>query len=217
MDDQTLAFEKVLRLLDDAECLDHVILIGSWAEFVYREAGILEGFAPNIRTLDVDFLVRNLRRPNPPANLVAVAREAGYLVQSDRLDGTTRIFDTSGLEIEFLINKLGAGVEETLRTNIGVTAQALRHLGVLASRTLKLECLGHMVVVPTPEAYAVHKMVINSRRGGKSQKDAEAVAGLWPYLDQGEVMALVRSLTKKEAAAAQGFMRAKGLGEVKRA
>ena len=39
---------------------------GLLAEFAYREAGILPGFVPTSRTLDVDFLVRNLHRPNPP-------------------------------------------------------------------------------------------------------------------------------------------------------
>ena len=100
----------------------HVILVGSWAEFVYRESGLIEGFAPNIRTLDVDFLIRNLRKPTPAANLSTMARERGYLVESDILNGTTRLFDTTGLEVEFLIGKVGAGIEPALKTNVGVTA-----------------------------------------------------------------------------------------------
>ena len=28
--------------------MPHVILVGSWAEFAYREAGLLDGFNPNI-------------------------------------------------------------------------------------------------------------------------------------------------------------------------
>lgn len=206
MNDQQKAFKKVLSLLDNAGCLEHVVLIGSWAEFAYRESGLLKGFDPNIRTLDVDFLVRNLRRPNPPTNLIATARDAGYLVQSDRFDGTTRLFDSSGLEVEFLINKLGAGIEETLKTNIGVTAQALRHLGILSSSTIKVVCLDHVVTVPTPEAYAIHKMVINSQRGPKAEKDAAAVMGLWPSLDRGKMEAVLQTLTKKERAAVHSFL-----------
>ena len=49
--------ESFLRVLDEAGCLEHVILIGSWAEFMYAQAEILRGFSPNIRTRDVDFLV----------------------------------------------------------------------------------------------------------------------------------------------------------------
>ena len=91
--------------------MPHLVLVGSWTEFVYKEAGMLPGFDPNIRTRDVDFLVRNLRKPNPPAGLSGIARERGYFVESDRVTGTTKILDVSGLEVEFLIGKRGAGVD----------------------------------------------------------------------------------------------------------
>lgn len=214
MNEQQHAFKRVLDLLDRTGCIEHVILIDSWAEFTYREAGVLEGFDPHIRTLDVDFLVRNLRRPSPPADLITVARDAGYFVQSDRMDGTTRLLDTTGLEVEFLINQLGAGTEGTLRTNIGVTAQALRHLGILSANTLKVVCLGHAITVPTPEAYVVHKMVIHSRRGKKAEKDARAILHLWPLLDTGKVASVVQLLSKKERASVLAFASSHDLGHL---
>lgn len=122
--------------------MPHVILVGSWAEFAYHEAGLLDGFNPNITTLDVDFLVRNLRRPSPAASLAALARERGFLVESDVLNGTTKLFDTSGLEVEFLIGKRGAGIEPALRTNVGVTAQALRHMEILSGSSVEVRCWG---------------------------------------------------------------------------
>ena len=73
-------FLKVLDLVDEAGCTRYLVLIGPWAEYIYRESGMLKGFANNIKTLDVDFLVRNLRRPMPPANLAALTRERGFLV-----------------------------------------------------------------------------------------------------------------------------------------
>lgn len=36
--EQQRAFLKVLDLVEEAGCIDHVILIGSWAEFAYRQA-----------------------------------------------------------------------------------------------------------------------------------------------------------------------------------
>lgn len=211
MNDQQRAFERVLSLVDEAGCRGHLILVGSWAEFAYHEAGLLEGFDPNIRTLDVDFLVRNLRRPNPPATLAALARERGFFVEADRLEGTTKIVDTSGLEVEFLINRVGAGVESALRTNVGVTAQTLRHMDILLRSTLELPCLGHKVMVPEPEAYALHKMVINSQRKGKAEKDAQAVVGLWPYLNRVRLDELSAKLSKKEAAACKAFKEEHGI------
>lgn len=209
--DQQKAFARVLDLVEEAGCMPHVILVGSWAEFAYREAGLLDGFNPNIVTLDVDFLVRNMRRPSPAASLAALARERGFLVESDVLNGTTKLLDTSGLEVEFLIGKRGAGIEPALKTNVGVTAQALRHMEILSGSSLEVRCLGHIVSVPTPEAYAVHKMVINSQRGSKSAKDAQAILGIWPFLDEEKLEAVLATLTKKERAKVREFMEERGL------
>lgn len=189
----------------------HVILVGSWAEFVYRESGLIEGFVPNIRTLDVDFLIRNLRKPTPAANLSTMARERGYLVESDILNGTTRLFDTTGLEVEFLIGKVGAGIEPALKTNVGVTAQTLRHMNILSGNSIELPCFEHMVRVPLPEAYAVHKMVINSQRRGKREKDRRAVLQIWSYLDKKRVSVVMAGLTRKENARVKEFMAANDL------
>lgn len=41
------------------------------------------------------------------------------------------------LEIEFLIEQMGSGIESVIRTNLGVNAQALRHMGILFLNTLK--------------------------------------------------------------------------------
>ena len=120
MNIQQKEFIRFIKLLADNDCLEYVILIGSWAEFLYRELGILQKFEPNIKTLDIDFLLKNLRRPIPEKNIIPLAKAAGYLIESDRLYGTTKIYDKNGLEIEFLINQLGAGSESTLKTNLGV-------------------------------------------------------------------------------------------------
>lgn len=103
--EQQQAFSKVLDLVEEAGCIDHVVLIGSWAEFAYREADVLPGFCPNIKTMDVDFLVRNLRRPSPAARLTALAKERGFFVESDRMTGTTKLLDITALKLNFSSEK----------------------------------------------------------------------------------------------------------------
>lgn len=201
----------MLNLVEESGCMPYVMLIGSWAEFAYREARLLGDFAPSIKTMDVDFLVRNLHKPTPSAGLAAAAKEKGFYVEADRIDGTTRIIDTTGLEVEFLIGKKGAGLEASLKTNLGVTAQALGHLDILSKHPVVAQCLGHEVIVPVPEAYALHKMVINSQRGAKAQKDARAVANLQPYLNTSVLESLYEQLTKKEKAQVREFAEREGL------
>ena len=211
MNTQQKEFVRFIKLLDDNDCLQDVVVVGSWAEFLYREAGLLQGFEPNIRTLDIDFLIKNLRRPVPEKNLGKLARDAGYIVESDFLDGTTKILEKSGLEIEFLINKIGAGLETTLKSNLGVTAQSLRHLNILASNIVEVSYVGMKISVPVPEAYATHKMVINHDRGRKQEKDTQAILNLWPFLDKEKLGAILARLTKNEQKAARVFMETHGL------
>ena len=81
MNTQERELVRFLRLLDGLGCLQHVMLIGSWAELLYERAGLLEGFEPSIKTMDIDFLVRNMRRPVPE---VQVAAERGAMATSSR-------------------------------------------------------------------------------------------------------------------------------------
>ena len=211
MSEQEHELDTFLRVLDEAGCLEHVILIGSWAEYMFAHANILPGFSPNIRTRDVDFLVRNLRRPQPAASLAAEARRRGYHVDSDRLTGVTKIFSPGGLEIEFLIAKMGAGLESALSTNVGVTAQSLRHLGILSRSSIAVEYHGMSISVPSPEAYVVQKMVINGERDQKAEKDVAAIGRLWPHLDPAELERQLSMLTRAEARRAESYMEKHGL------
>ena len=211
--EQQQAFSKVLDLVEEAGCIEHVVLIGSWAEFAYREADVLPGFCPNIKTMDVDFLVRNLRRPSPAARLTALAKERGFFVESDRMTGTTKLLDITGLEVEFLIRKMGEGKEPALKTNIGVTAQALWHMDVILKNTIDVRCLNHIVTVPTPEAYAIHKMTINGERGKKAEKDAHAVENILPLLDEEKFAIVFSSLPKKEKERVRAFAETHGVAE----
>ena len=152
------------------------------------------------------FLLKNLRRPYPPKNLVSLADEAGYIVERDYIDGTTKILDKAGLEIEFLIGKKGSGEEETMKTNLGVTAQALRHLDILSSNVIDVDFIGFEITVPSPEAYAVHKMVINDERKDKREKDRLAIINIYPFLDKAKISEVLDKLNKKERSKAEAFI-----------
>jgi hypothetical protein len=69
------------------------------------------------------------------------------------------------MEIEFLIEQKAGGSESTIKTNLGVKAQALRHLSILSHYTNAVEIFGLVIIVPSPEAYVIHKIIINKNRG----------------------------------------------------
>lgn len=198
MNIQQKQFLKFIKLLKDNDLLEHVVLVGSWAEFVYKKSGLLNGFEPNIKTLDLDFLIKNLRKPNPPKSLMTIAQEEGYLVEQDYMTEITKIFDKEGLEIEFLLGKRGAGHEIAFRTNIGVVAQTLRHMDILLYNSITVNCLSMDIDIPKPEAYVIHKIIINNQRKDKIEKDKQAIINLIPYLNKEEFECIFNKLNNKE-------------------
>lgn len=195
---QEVEFLRFTKLLSDNECLEHVILIGSWAEYIYKEAGLLKDYEPNIVTRDIDFLVKNMHKPKIPKNITTLAKEAGYTTDQDYLNGTTKIYSCFGLEMEFLINQQGRGCVPVLKTNLGVNAQALRHMNILLNNAVKVFCYEMCISVPMPEAYVIHKMVINADRKQKREKDVATIKKMYAYLDKKKFAEILETLTQKE-------------------
>ncbi|HQL58199.1 MAG TPA: GSU2403 family nucleotidyltransferase fold protein, partial [Myxococcota bacterium] len=177
-------FWEIIDLLDKENALNHLIVIGSWAEYLYEQSGLLSGFRSELRTRDIDFVIRNKRKPNSPINLTNVFDEAGYIVEQDRITGKTRILTLARLEVEFLLAKVGAGLEGTMETNLGIIAETLRNIDILRDNFIPVSVKDYVVNVPKPEAYIIQKMVINDERGDKSLKDQRAINNILPYINK---------------------------------
>lgn len=206
MNTQEKQLLKLLKIFDANGCSDHLILIGSWAEYLYHVADILPDYEAVIRTLDIDFLVKNLRRPVPSINIASLAKEEGFYVEEDCLTGVTRLLSLDGLEVEFLIEQKGRGSETALKTNLGITAQALRHLNLLRDNAIEIQYLGIKVSVPIPEAFVLHKMIINSERKYKMAKDQAVINNMYRHLDLKKFNELLGGLTKKEHKAVDQYL-----------
>lgn len=199
-EDQWRKVIAVMRKLNEAGCLEHVMLIGSWADYLYSASGVLPDYESRIRTLDLDFLIYNIRRPTEKKNAIELLNDLGFIVESDCVTQVTKLLDPeTGFEVEFLVQQLGSGTEQYMKTNLGVTAQALRHFNILVSNKMTIEYLGMKILVPKPEAFAIHKMVINSdRRPDKALKDREAIKNMLPYLNKAIVEEIREGLSKKD-------------------
>ena len=62
MTEQQLAFWDTISVFHNEGLLPYVMLIGSWAEYIYQHH-LATGYQANLRTRDVDFLYPNLNRP----------------------------------------------------------------------------------------------------------------------------------------------------------
>lgn len=205
--EQQKEFLSFMKILDNHNLLGHIVICGSWSEYIYAQSGVIPDYDITLRTLDADFLVKNLRKPTKPVSLITLVKEQGYTFDIDVMSGTTKIFSPNGLEIEFLIAQMGSGETPIFKTNLGVNAQALRHLEVLTRHAIEADFLGMKVNVPMPEAYAVHKMVINEDRSDvKREKDAAAVVNIFPYLNSDRCMEVFNRLTKKQKNRVREFL-----------
>ena len=63
------------------------------------------------------------------------------------------------------------------------------------------------ITVPTPEAYTVHKIIINGQRGKKSEKDNRAIENIIPFLDEEKLDEIISNLTKREKKAYDDYMK----------
>ena len=59
---QQKEFLDFITLLDENGLLPHVVLVGSWAEYLYQHGNVLDGFISAAKTLDIDFLIRKGKR-----------------------------------------------------------------------------------------------------------------------------------------------------------
>jgi len=199
LSEQAKGFKRIISFFNRYGYAPYIILVGSWAEYAYQISGMIDGFIPNIRTLDMDFLIVNARKPRTKKALLKDAKEEGFIVEIDPLYETARInLIEESLEIEFLICNLGSGETSFIETHLGIKVQALRHLSVLSKNSMKVYVDGYEVLVPTPEAYAIQKMIVNRKRKSKSEKDRQSILHIFPYLNSGELKRILKGISKKE-------------------
>ncbi|TCQ95818.1 GSU2403 family nucleotidyltransferase fold protein [Neorhizobium sp. JUb45] len=194
---ETLADGGLFRL--------RAVLIGTVAFGCY--AGILGVRLPNaaMQTGDADFaqdfaISAEVGDSLPPVLDLLQTIDATFRAvphQADRVK-VTAFANASGYRVEFLTGNRGSddftGKPSPMPALGGASAENLRFLDFLIRdpiRTVLLHRSGVSVLVPSPERYAVHKLIVASRRRtnditgrGKQDKDLQQAALLCEALQQ---------------------------------
>lgn len=179
-------FWDLIGILGKTGFLPHVMIIGSWAEFLYAEY-YQEGFHPNLRTHDIDVFYTNpFFELDNAEKLRSSLSDGGFLFYD--MPGIGSSFIKEGMEVEFLLSSLGgSGISEIPCT--GIFAEKLDDLDMLVP--MLIDAKGYTVQVPTPFSYIAHKLLINPKRRPESKrpKDIEAVRELVAFIrsDQTEL------------------------------
>jgi len=194
-------FKEVLEILDKTGGNKYVVLIGSWAEYLYEECNVISGFISNIKTKDIDFLIENINKPRNEIDIIKAFREHNFEIEM-AANEIYRIIK-GDFEVEFLAAMIG-GVYSYIKVPAFKLphVEALTHIDMLLIDPVEINYSDIEIRVPNPYIYILHKMVINKRRKEKKEKDARAIANLLIHLDniadEDRLMYYYNKLSKKE-------------------
>jgi hypothetical protein len=171
---------QVLRSLHDNGVLDGVVLVGSWCVVLYEEYFHGKAMLPPIRTRDIEFLVPKPPRFKHSVDLYGILKDMGFVVDRKGEAGFM-VFQHPDLILEFLAPERGKGNDAPyVVPQLGINAQALRFMDLLAKNTITVYFGGVDVRIPHPANFALHKLLIAQRRrdsdkGAKDRTQAIAV------------------------------------------
>jgi hypothetical protein len=200
LSDQQKAFRETIGVFEREGLLPYVMLIGSWAGYVYHHYYKTDN-APSLRTRDVDFLYPNLKRPDSGAiRIVESMREIGFIYTVDRLTGVGRFVKEDLLELEFITRALGRGQPVNEIPSLKIKAEGLREVNILANHPFQISFSGVMITVPELEAYILQKLLINPTRSPehKKEKDVQTVRELIGYVDGERMRQIFQKMSGKE-------------------
>ncbi len=167
---------EVLRRLDKAGILKDMILVGSWCTLFYKDFFGPSGYRTSLRTRDIDLLIPTPSTINAEADIAELLKDLGFVVGFAGSEGYIRM-EHPELIVEFLVPERGrTSAKPYPLPKLGLNAQALRFLEFLAQDTIMANIEGVSVNLPHPANFALHKLVVLSRRIGqaKQAKDQDA-------------------------------------------
>ncbi|KJU85844.1 hypothetical protein MBAV_001967 [Candidatus Magnetobacterium bavaricum] len=171
MEDLNGMVAEVLRLFDNNGLWETgAELVGSWCFRVYQCNFGVENFA--IKTDDVDIAI-DIPYKGEKMDLGRLLKQLGFL---ERFHPNGVIYYEGGqLRVEFIVPERGRGDSDRVEIeDLGISAQPLRFLDILVSHPAETHLGGvGRVRVPSPAAFAIHKLLIAPRRKlkAKMQKD----------------------------------------------
>jgi len=199
--EQEKEFWNIIEVFSEEGLLPYVMLIGSWAEYIYQ-SHIELGFKANLMTTDVDFLYKNLNRPvGKKFDIIKALENKGFLCTQNRNSGVAKFIKEDILDIEFLIRVLGEGDPQHQKIPaLGIVGIGLRDVNMLERYPVVIEIKGYTLIIPEPEIYVLHKVLISTKRlkPEKREKDLDSVRGLLPCVKTDYMKTMFEKLTKKQ-------------------
>jgi len=165
-------FASVLQALEDVGILSSLVVIGGWAQHLYRHHFRDPPELSILRTLDIDLLFARPPVLNARGNLDNALGALGFQ-RYHGANGSTKYTSPEG-EIEFLIPERGRGDEKPyMIRELAIRAQSLRFLDMLMVEPLEIKYKKFRVRVPDPIRFCFHKLIISERRPNREKREKD--------------------------------------------
>ena len=190
---------EVLRRLRDEGILDKIMLVGSWCIPLYEDYFNKKGYLPPLRTRDMEFLFPVPFNLGKNTDLFGLLKDLGFILDFKGDQGCI-IFEHPDLILEFLVPARGKESNKPFFIEeLGINAQALRFMDALARAPIKMLFEDIKVKVPHPADFALHKLLIASRRkqDEKAEKDRTQAIALLTALNEFDEIESVREIFRK--------------------
>lgn len=102
---------EVLRRLDEAGVLKHLIIIGSWCIPLYKSYFADTKYNLSLKTRDIDFLLPRPARIRTKVDLAELFKDLGFILGFKSEHGVMQLMHPD-LMIELLVPELGRGTEK---------------------------------------------------------------------------------------------------------
>lgn len=170
---QKILFSKLLMKFSELNILKDIVLVGSWCLPIYADLLKNHDEITQLKTQDIDIMLKNPPRINKPISLPNVLKELDFIYTEHPLT-TAGKFLNDDLDLDILINKKGAGIEQYVKIqNLGINAISLRYLSLLEDNIIHYVFDGLNVNIPDPSAFVLHKFIISQERTGKDSRKRE--------------------------------------------
>jgi len=173
----------ILKDMQDAGVLKHVVLVGSWCQEFYRHHFENSFAIPATRTMDADILIPRRIKMDKPVDLFEIFIKRGFVPQIHYDSGFAKFIHRE-LTFEFLTDAGAKPDEKQLRfKDLNIVAQELHFMNIPLAHYMTVQYKEISLNVPEPEAFALHKLIVSQRRGNpdKKAKDTETVMGMFQF------------------------------------
>ncbi len=168
---------EILRRFHESGILDHMILVGSWAVFFYKDYFSLIPLMDyvTLKTRDMDFMLIMPHKIKHAVDIPVLLEDLGFLTGFKGDKGYLKLYHPD-IIVEFLVPDRGRGNDKPFSIpKLGINAQSLRFLDLLSENTIRVQVEDFYLTLPHPINFALHKLIVSQRRSekGKAMRDKE--------------------------------------------